>query len=83
VLPETETLDAVTEAMPRRIRALELTLASRCFKISLNADRWCCYWFGPMRGGSGGYECLCPADAIAERVSRVLVPHDELAGADE
>jgi hypothetical protein len=47
---------------------------------------WYWQWSGPMRGGPGEYERLCPAAAIAEateRISRVLSLRDEPAGVDE
>jgi hypothetical protein len=47
---------------------------------------WHWQWSGPTRAGSGEYERLCPAAAIAEateRISRVLGLRDEPAGVDE
>jgi hypothetical protein len=47
---------------------------------------WSWHWSGPARGGSGEYERLCPASAIAEateRISRVLALRGEPTGVDE
>jgi hypothetical protein len=50
-----------------------------------NTGDLCWYWqrSGRTRGDSGGYERLCHAAEAAERISRVLVLCDELAGVDE